>query len=54
MASDMVINVEDSNFDPFERLVDVLSSPYEEKKEKYEFMLPPKPGEHIFQTFCGT
>ena len=46
--------VENLDFGPFERLVDVLSSPYEEMKEKDEFMLPPKPGEHILQTFCGT
>ena len=46
--------VENSDYGPFEKLVDVLSSPYEEIKENDEFMLPPKPGEHILQTFCGT
>ena len=46
--------VENLDFGPFERLVDVLSSPYEEMKEKDEFMLPPKQGEHVLQTFCGT
>ena len=46
--------VENLDFGPFERLVDVLSSPYEEMKERDEFMLPPKQGEHVLQTFCGT
>ena len=46
--------VENLDFGPFERLVDVLSSPYEEIKGKDEFMLPPRPGEHVLQTFCGT
>ena len=46
--------VENLDFGPFERLVDVLSSPYEEMKEKDEFMMPPKQGEHVLQTFCGT
>ena len=46
--------VENSDYGPFEKLVDVLSSPYEEIKENDEFMLPPKPGEHVLQTFCGT
>ena len=46
--------VETSDYGPFEKLVDVLSSPYEEIKENDEFMLPPKPGEHVLQTFCGT
>ena len=46
--------VENSDYGPFEKLVDVLSSPYEEIKENDEFMIPPKPGEHVLQTFCGT
>jgi len=46
--------IENLDYGPFEKLVDVLSSPYEEIKEKDEFMLPPKPGEHVSQTFCGT
>ena len=46
--------VDNLDFAPFEKLVGVLSSPYEEIKENEEFMLPPKPGEHVLQTFCGT
>ena len=46
--------VENSDYGPFEQLVDVLSSPFEEMENKEEFMLPPKPGEHVLETFCGT
>ncbi len=46
--------VENLDYGPFEKLVEVLSSPYEELEEESQFMLPPKPGEHVLQTFCGT
>ena len=46
--------VENLDYTPFEKLVEVLSSPYEEMKGQSEFMQPPKPGEHVLQTFCGT
>ena len=46
--------VEHLDYGPFEKLVEVLSSPYEELEGQNEFMLPPKPEEHVMQTFCGT
>tara|TARA_B100000945_G_scaffold44393_1_gene30432 strand:- start:592 stop:2082 length:1491 start_codon:yes stop_codon:yes gene_type:complete len=46
--------VDNFDFAPFEKLVETLSLPYKELKGRSEFMLPPKPGEHILQTFCGT
>ena len=46
--------VENLDYGPFEKLVEVLTSPYEELEWQSEFMLPPKPGEHVLQTFCGT
>ena len=46
--------VENLDYGPFEKLVEVLSSPYEEPEGHSEFMQPPKPGEHVLQTFCGT
>ena len=39
---------------PFEKLLEVLSSPYEELDGIREYMLPPKPEELVLQTFCGT
>ncbi len=46
--------VENLDFGPFEKLVEVLSSPYEEIEGQSEFMLPPKHEEKVLQTFCGT
>ena len=46
--------VEDADYGPFEKLMEVLSSPYEETMINTEYMLPPKPEEHVLQTFCGT
>jgi uncharacterized protein YdiU (UPF0061 family) len=45
---------EDGDFAPFEKLLEVLSSPYAVAEEHSEYLLPPKPGEHVLQTFCGT
>ena len=42
------------DYGPFEKLLEVLSSPYEELKGLREYMLPPKPEEHVLNTFCGT
>ena len=46
--------VEEGNYEPFEKLVEVLSSPYVEPAGHKEYILPPKPEEHVLQTFCGT
>ena len=46
--------VEQVDYGPFEKLLQVLSSPYVEPDEHKEYMLPPKPEEHVLQTFCGT
>lgn len=39
---------------PFERLVDVLARPYDERPEDQELSLPPRPEQIVAQTFCGT
>ena len=46
--------VDQEDYGPFEKLLEVLSSPYEEPEGLSEYMLPPKPEEHVLQTFCGT
>ena len=46
--------MDQENYVPFEKLLEVLSSPYEELEGLREYMLPPKPEEHVLQTFCGT
>jgi len=43
-----------SDFAPFERLVEVLSRPFEDQPGAQRFTLPPRPEEVVAQTFCGT
>ncbi|MDD5476217.1 MAG: protein adenylyltransferase SelO family protein, partial [Syntrophales bacterium] len=37
-----------------ERLVEVLSDPYEDSPEKAEYRTPPSPSAQAYRTFCGT
>jgi uncharacterized protein YdiU (UPF0061 family) len=38
----------------FNRLLEALEKPFEERPEFADYMIPPKPEERITQTFCGT
>ncbi len=38
----------------FERLLQAIEKPFEERPEFADFMQPPKPEERVTQTFCGT
>ena len=42
------------NFEPFERLLAVLSRPYDDQPDATRYTLPPRPEEVVQQTFCGT
>ena len=42
------------DYGPFEMLLEVLSSLYKELEGLREYILPPKPEEHVLQTFCRT
>ncbi|MDX3928820.1 MAG: YdiU family protein [Shinella sp.] len=46
--------IEDGDFSLFEALGDVLSCPYEDDPRFAAYAQPPKPGEEVLQTFCGT
>jgi len=46
--------VNEGDYGPFEKLLELLYSPYEEQISQPEYMLPPKPAECVLQTFCGT
>jgi len=35
-------------------LIKILTTPYIDQPDYKEYMLPPKPDERVFQTFCGT
>ncbi|KAA6458593.1 YdiU family protein [Acidobacteria bacterium AB60] len=42
------------DFQPFERLLDVVSCPYEDQPGRERYMQPARPDERVLQTFCGT
>lgn len=42
------------DFSHFERLLEALAQPYDERPEFADYMVPPKPEERVLQTFCGT
>jgi uncharacterized protein YdiU (UPF0061 family) len=46
--------VERQDFQPFERLLDVVSRPYEDRPELERYTVPARPEECVTQTFCGT
>ncbi len=43
-----------NDFAPMFKLNDVLAAPFDLSPENTEFSSPPKPGEEVRQTFCGT
>ena len=43
--------VDQEDYGPFEKLLEILSPPYEELEGLREYMLPPKLEEHVLQTF---
>jgi uncharacterized protein YdiU (UPF0061 family) len=42
------------DFEPFERLLAVLSRPFNDQPEFADYANPPLPDEIVRQTFCGT
>jgi uncharacterized protein YdiU (UPF0061 family) len=46
--------VEKGDLQPFEQLIEVLSSPYVDKPSQEHYALPPRPDQIVRQTFCGT
>lgn len=44
----------DADFAPFERLLGVVTRPYEDQPEHAHFADPPSPEERVVATFCGT
>ena len=46
--------VNDGNFAPFETLLTVLSTPYEDQPAFGCYVDPPRPDQVVHQTFCGT
>jgi len=46
--------VTQGDYGPFERLLEVISRPYERRPGLELFALPPRPEERVLATFCGT
>ena len=46
--------VEDADFGPFEQLLEVLASPYDDQAARDRFAAPPRRDQIVQQTFCGT
>jgi uncharacterized protein YdiU (UPF0061 family) len=46
--------VERGDLRPFEQLVQVLSSPYDDQPSQEHYAVPPRPDQIVRQTFCGT
>ena len=42
------------DFQPFEKLLDVVSRPYEDRPDLELYTTPARPEEYVSQTFCGT
>ncbi len=43
-----------SDFGPFERLLDVVTRPFDDQPGREAYALPPRPEQIVHQTFCGT
>lgn len=43
-----------TDFSPFDKLMTVLASPYEDRPEYTRYGIPPNPEQVVHQTFCGT
>ena len=46
--------VEEGNLTPFEQIMEVLASPFENQPGRERHAAPPRPEEIVHQTFCGT
>ena len=46
--------IDDADFSNFEKLISVLSSPYEEHPDCAKFAASPRPEQIVRATFCGT
>ena len=46
--------VEEGDFEPFQRIMEVLASPYDDQPGRERYAAPPRPDQIVHQTFCGT
>ena len=43
-----------NDFEPFERLLEVITRPFDDQPGREVYSLPPRPEQVVHQTFCGT
>ncbi|MEM7527196.1 MAG: YdiU family protein [Pseudomonadota bacterium] len=53
-VEEVLAAAEDGDLEPFERLREALSHPYDEQPDYAELSLPPRADQAISHTFCGT
>ncbi|MBW1833168.1 MAG: hypothetical protein JRJ10_16040, partial [Deltaproteobacteria bacterium] len=46
--------VEEGDLEPFEQLIEVLASPYDDQPSRERHAAPPRADQIVRQTFCGT
>jgi len=46
--------VEEGDLEPFEQLIEVLASPYDDQPSQERYAAPPRTDQIVRQTFCGT
>ena len=46
--------VEEGDLRPFERLIEVLASPYDDQPSQERYAAPPRTDQIVRETFCGT
>jgi uncharacterized protein YdiU (UPF0061 family) len=50
----IIAAVNDGDFSAFERLLSVVSAPYEDQPPFGRYADPPRPDQVVHETFCGT
>ena len=53
-VEEALVAAEEGDFGPFERLHRVLARPFEDRPDEVQLARPPRAGEVVMQTFCGT
>ncbi len=46
--------VEEDDLTPFQQILEVLASPYDDQPGQERYAAPPRPDQIVHQTFCGT
>jgi uncharacterized protein YdiU (UPF0061 family) len=50
----IIAAVDDGDFSAFEKLLSVISAPYEDDPAFGRYADPPRPDQVVHKTFCGT